>query len=338
MPKTPLVIFLVLILLASLGTPICADDGWIPARGVAAIQGSRDNAAYRAERQALGRALARYLQTWLSDQELASEAKTMNDWFFASPRSYVAAVSSASTTYSGIQAIWQGLVRFDEDRVMAKLQEVGLVNAWDRDPRLELQLTGSLTHKAVTQHTWYRDLSTAGIVLLAPGASKDVHGKLTASMSESQEAHPLVPERQWHVTDVVLEGDIFGQRLSLRIAVGPEDRAPLASLTTALAIQSIFSAWLPKYVEARNARLWQAGEFRFDDFTAWLAFDRLLMDNRALFHDVYPHLVRRDETSLWITYRFLLNPSEVDRAEAWLTKQGNSVSRQEGQKFVVRTP
>jgi hypothetical protein len=157
-------------------------------------------------------------------------------------------------------------------------------------------------------------------------------------VSETHETHPLVPERQRNVTDLVLEGEIFGQQLSLRIAIGPEDRAPLARLTTAMAIQSIFSAWLPKYIESRNTRLWQAGEFRFDDFREWLAFDRVLMDNRALFHDVYPHLVRRDETSWWVTYRFLLNPNEVDRAAAWLTKRGLDISRQEGQKFVVRTP
>lgn len=311
-------------------------NDWLPARGVVAAQ-SGDSAAFQAERQALARALARYLQNWLSEKEIESEAKTMNDWFFASPRSYVDAVSSVTITRSGIQTIWQGLAKFNEDRVVFKLRELGLINSWDRDPRLVLQLAPSLAAWPLTMQAWYRDLSASGIQLITVN-DNEAHGSLRVELDELKAPHPLAPNQTYAVTDIVLDGQLGEQRFVVRIPFLPSDRAAMTPLFTAVAIQRIYQAWLPSYFAARNQRLWQAGEFSFTSIEQWLAFDQKLMNNRALLHDVYPHRVRRDTAGWHITYRFFLNSQEVAAAEKWLAQLGPPIKRTDQQSFVVELP
>lgn len=312
-------------------------DEWLPARGVVATHGGGDTAAFQAERQALARALARYLQNWLTEKEIESEAKTMNDWFFASPRSYVDAVSSVSVTRSGIQTIWQGLAQFNQDRVVAKLRELGLMNSWDRDPRLALDLAPSIAAWPLTAQTWHQHLSAAGIQFAAAGAT-DVHGALRVELVDLTAPHPLAPSQMYAVTDIVLSGQIEQQHFVVRIPFLPVERAAMAPLFTAVAVDRIYQAWLPSYFAARNQRLWQAGDFVFKSFAEWLDFDQKLMSNRALLHDIYPHRVHRDDAGWHVSYRFFLNTQEVAAAEKWLAQLGLPLQRTDRQSFIVQQP
>ncbi|RMF15898.1 MAG: hypothetical protein D6761_07095 [Candidatus Dadabacteria bacterium] len=318
-----------LLLVAILLAPGLVRAGeWVDASGVAASRGDRDLALYQAQRQALSRALAGYLQQWVAVEEMEQRSATMQRWFFSSPRAYVQAISDPETRQRGYRMYWSGKVRFDDERIVGKLVELGFINSWDRDPRLYVRTPDGRAAAWVTHEAWATRLFDAGILFVFDPAV-DVDGILTVTIETQQQPHPVLQDRVIALTDAVVDVQIGDVARRIVVPVGPADRMALQTPAMLSLLDTIFSAWTPLYEARAEAQRWRAGPFAFTDVTAWQAMDQAFLANRGVFHGVYPSMIERHGSRWKVTWTFTLNSSDIDGATRWFAERGYRV-RDEG--------
>ncbi len=318
-----------------------ADDEWIPANAVSAVQGNIGSAKYRARQMATSRAIARFLQNWLSVQEIRNQSALIDRWFFSRSNDYVAAVSDVETSTRGNRVYWTGRVQFDQQKVLDQLRELGLVSLWDRDPVFALQVSGSVPDYyagKITRTGWYKSLQEAGIrfrKLSQVSESDPVDGTWTLSFQTETGHHPLVDDQPLTVTTAIIDGDVLGTRLTLAFPLDPPGFGVPLDLATAAAVDRIVVVWGPEFRRQRSQNRWRATGFEFADPAVWADFDRRIFSERGIFHGVHAESFRRNDTSLHVEYGFFLNQEEEANARAWLLNNGWQSERSGERSFRV---
>lgn len=332
---------LALAVLVALGLALvepAAAQTWLKAEASASLSEGREHAEASARNDALARALAQFLQEWLAPAEIEHHTNLLQRWFFRRPGEYVSATSDVTVYERGSRLDWVGLVQFDRDRVTARLSEVGLITPFDRLPLFVAEVEPAAAREAVAAAPWVKAFAAAGIRLVFPTANTPaptVHdGTWSVRVVTQTVTDPYRPNAALTLTTTTLAGTVAGQPFAWTF-VAPAALAPPEPLATQLAIDAVLALWAPSRAEAMEQARWTAGTFYFPSAAAWRDFDRRITTERDVFHNVYPHRIRRTASGWEVEYAFFLNEGADANAQSWLMNQDLIVTRPQPRRFEV---
>lgn len=317
-------------------------EAWIRTDGSAVIRDSETEAQARAEEDALTRGLAGYLLNWFSEGELERQMPLLSRHLFADAAIFVEAVSDVTRSRRGSRVYWRGRVRYTQPLVEATLERIGLLSPWAREPFFVYRLgsTGEADNPSAVVETLRGRLAAVGLRLVPEGSATDnatPDGHWQLDLHSRTGPDPIHPGRVLTVTTATIRGDVAGSTFEADLPVQAE-LSPPDDLALTLMVDRVLALWVPHYRTRLAEARWELGPLSFDGPAEWLEFDRRILAERSIFHDVHPIYLARRGPRWEVRYGFFLAEGSAETANAWLLNSGLAVERQGERRFVPRSP
>jgi hypothetical protein len=247
------------------------------------------------------------------------------------PKDYLQKVTDETITLKGSRALYRARVRFDREKILSTLEDIGVRDPRERPQVILVNIAGTPENVTAQALPLLDLLKGFGFALTSEG--EGTMARLSIHVGVEVVPHPLVPEERItrYPIRALLTGSQGSQSFLLYSAEDPFS-PPLTDMATPL-LHALLQISRDLYKEREEKNLWFLGPLRFNDLGSWQGFHTALMGRVDLFPRIQLFKIKKEKGYL-VEYRFYPDPREIINAKAWLINQGYKTIHEQGNRLL----
>jgi hypothetical protein len=311
--------------------PLLSHEEWVDVEGEAFGAGDPDLIKERARQDALTGGMVKVLKGMATAEELKGYEGVLKRVLLSRPEEYLREVTDEAISLKGSRALYRARVRFDREKILSTLEEIGVRDPRERPQVILVNISGAPENVTAQAFPLLDLLKGFGFALTSEGDG--TIARLSIEVGMEVVPHPLMPEEgvTRYPIRVTLLGPRGHQSFLLYSAEDPFS-PPLTDMATPL-LYALLQISRDLYKEREEKNLWFLGPFLFKDFDSWQVFHTALMGRVDLFPRIQLFRIKKEKGYL-VEYRFYPDPREIVNAKAWLINQGYKTIHEEGNRLL----